>query len=68
MEVKSDTSFLPRGMTEWEDIHRSCGSGSGHIDLYRAGHVARMWEKRNTYSVQVGKHKGWRLLERPGHK
>lgn len=46
MEVKSDTSFLPRGMTEWEDIHRSCGSSSGHIDLYRAGHVARMWEKK----------------------
>jgi hypothetical protein len=68
MEVKSDTSFLPRGMTEWEDIHRSCGYSHGHIDLYRAGHVARMWEKINAYSVKVRKTKGWRLLGRPGHQ
>jgi hypothetical protein len=68
MEVKRDTNFLPCGMTEWEDIHRSRGSSNGYIDLCRAGHVARMWEKRNAYSVQVRKLKGWRLLARPGHK
>ena len=31
----------------------------------RAGHVARMGERRDTYRVLVGKHEGKRLLGRP---
>jgi hypothetical protein len=30
-----------------------------------AGHVARMWEKRNTYRLMVGKPEGKRPLGRP---
>jgi hypothetical protein len=33
-----------------------------------AGHVAQMGEKRNAYSILVGKPEGKRPLERPRHK
>jgi hypothetical protein len=32
-----------------------------------AGHVARMWEKRNAYRILVGKPKRKRPLGRPRH-
>jgi hypothetical protein len=32
-----------------------------------AGHVARMWTKRNTYRMLLGKPEGKRPLERPRH-
>jgi hypothetical protein len=31
--------------------------------MRRAGHVARMWEKRNSYRILVGKPEGKRKLE-----
>lgn len=109
MVVKSDTSFVPCGMTGWGDIHRSCGTSSGHIDLHSTqyspqvkhvsvaitltleprsfsacwcqnwtsftprqllfgcfkstrirwtGHMAGVGDKRNAYSVLVGKPDG----------
>jgi hypothetical protein len=33
-----------------------------------AGHVARMGEKRNAYSILVGKPEGRRPMERPRHR
>jgi hypothetical protein len=36
--------------------------------MRRAGHVARMGEKRNTYRLLVGMPEGKRLLRRPKHR
>jgi hypothetical protein len=33
-----------------------------------AGHVARMWEMRNAYTIVVGKPEGKRPLGRPRHR
>jgi hypothetical protein len=33
-----------------------------------AGHVARMWERRNAYRILVGKPEGKRPLGRPRHR
>jgi hypothetical protein len=33
-----------------------------------AGHIARMWEKRNAYRIMVGKSDRKRLLGRPRHR
>jgi hypothetical protein len=33
-----------------------------------AGHVARIWEKRNSYRILVGKPEGKRPLGRPRHR
>jgi hypothetical protein len=33
-----------------------------------AGHVARLWEKRNAYRIFVGKSEGKRPLGRPRHR
>jgi hypothetical protein len=70
--------FVPKRdeMTrEWRKLHNE-----EHRDLYSslsiiriitsrtmrwAGHVARMWEKRNAYKLLMRKPEGKRLLERP---
>jgi hypothetical protein len=33
-----------------------------------AGHVARLWEKRNAYRILMGKPEGKRPLGRPRHR
>jgi hypothetical protein len=42
MEVNNDTSSVPYEMTEWGDIHRSCGTSSGHIDLHSTQYSPQM--------------------------
>jgi hypothetical protein len=36
--------------------------------MRRAGHVARMWEKKNAYRILMGKAEGNRPLGRPRHR
>jgi hypothetical protein len=61
--------------SEWRKLHneelRDLYSSPSIIRIIKssrmrwAGHVARMWEKRNAYRVLVGKPEGKRPLERP---
>jgi hypothetical protein len=63
---------------EWSKLHdeelRDLYSSPSIIRIIKsrrmrwAGHVARMWEKRNTYGFLVGKPEGKRPLGRPRHR
>jgi hypothetical protein len=65
-------------MGEWRKVHneelRDLYSLPSIIRIIKsrrirwAGHLARMWEKRNVYRLLVGKPKGKRPLGRPRHR
>jgi len=47
---------------------RSIGWVVTSRNAWWAGHVARMWEKTNSYSALVGKHEGKSIFGRPSCK
>jgi hypothetical protein len=61
--------FGPKGKLHNEELH-NLYSSSSVIRIIKsrrmrwAGHVARMWEKRNAYRILVGKPEGKRPLGR----
>jgi hypothetical protein len=57
---------------EWRKLHDFSSSSMIRIMKSRrmrwAGHLARMGEKKNAYSLLIGKPEGKRLLGRPRHR